>query len=294
MTQFIPGNIIKKVKYLEIKTRRTVNSLLSGGYHSAFKGKGMEFSEVRAYVPGDDIRAIDWNVTAKSGYPFIKVFHEERELTVILVVDASASLKLGTRIATKSEIAAEMSALLSFSAIKNNDNVGLAIYSDGFEKYIPPKKGKKHAMRVIQEVLYFSPRHKATNIKAALDRLNKTVKKKSLIFILSDFIDSDWKQSLSILNKKHDVIPVVINDVMEQSLPDIGLIELYDEEKDELLVVDTSDRKFAATFKKDREEAQRNLDKLFRTINVEPIFICSTGSYVESLMRYFRYREKRR
>lgn len=288
----IPTDIIKKVKKVELKTRKVVNSVLTGGYHSAFKGRGMEFSEVRAYLPGDDIRSIDWNVTARSGAPFVKIFSEERELTVILVVDISASLRFGTKYAPKNEIVAEIGAMLSFSAINNNDNVGLLLFTDECEKYIPPKKGKKHVLRVIREILFYKPQKKKTRITSAVERLNKTITKKSLVFVLSDFIDDNWKKSLSIVSKKHDLIPIVVNDEMEIDFPSVGLIELYDQESGQNILIDSSSKEFIQ-YRKDSREKRDNLDKLFRSINVKPIMISSGHSYVEPIIKYFKFRESR-
>lgn len=294
MENSLTKDIIKKVRLIELRTRRAVDSILSGGYHSAFKGRGMEFSEVRAYTPGDDVRAIDWNVTARSAQPFVKVFHEERELTVILAVDGSASLDFGTIRATKREMASEISAMLSLSAIKNNDNVGLLLFSGNEEKYIPAKKGRNHALRVLREIISYPAAAKGAGLDAALQRLGKLIKRKCLLFILSDFLDENWTTSLRILAKKHDVVPIVIRDRMEQQLPDIGLVQLYDEEIGAYRLLDTSDASFREQYRQDRQQAARMLDQIFRSSGIEPIFVSSDVAYVQSLMKYFRYRERRR
>lgn len=294
MDNVIPKDIIKKVRLIELKTRRAVDSILSGGYHSAFKGKGMQFSEVRAYIPGDDVRNIDWNVTARSHQPFVKVFQEERELTVMLVVDASASLQFGTIRSSKQDVAAEISAMLSLSAIKNNDNVGLLMFSDREETFIPPRKGRNHVLQVLRQVLYAMPQGRRTRLGAALERLAKVTKKKSLIFILSDFLDDQWSRPLMVLSRHHDVIPVVIRDRMEYELPDLGLVQFYDPEQGQDFLVDTSDKEFRKRYLQDRQNDASRLEKVFRSSGIEPIFVRSDVSHVHALMKYFRYRENRR
>ena len=240
----LPKEILKKVRHIELKTRNLVNDVFSGEYHSVFKGMGMEFSEVREYQFGDDIRKIDWNVTARSNKPFVKVYEEERELTVMLVVDASGSGQFGTGEKFKSEIAAEICALLAFSAIKNNDKVGLLIFTDDIEKYIPPAKGRSHVLRVIREILYFQPKSKRTNIKQGLEYLLRGLKRHTIVFLVSDFDDTEYMKPLKILNKKHDVIAIQTYDQREITLPNVGLIKLQDSETGEELWVDTSRAKF--------------------------------------------------
>ena len=229
----IAKELLKQVRQIEIRTKGLVNQVFSGEYHSVFKGRGMEFSEVREYNFGDDIRNIDWNVTARFGHPYIKIFEEERELTVILLVDLSGSLAFGTIDKTKQQIAAELSAILAFSALKNNDKVGLFLFSDKIEKFIPPRKGRKHVLRMIRELLSFKPEGKMTNIKAALEYMNHAVKKKSIVFLISDFMDEGYEKILRIVGKKHDLIGIVINDQREKSIPKMGLVKFTDSETGE-------------------------------------------------------------
>ena len=224
----IPREILKKVRRIEIRTKRLVNDLFSGEYHSTFKGQGMEFEEVREYCPGDDIRLIDWNVTARTGMPYVKKFKEERELTVILLVDASSSGRFGTYEKYKEELAAELCALLAFSAIKNNDKVGLIIFTDTIEKYIPPQKGKPHVLRLIREILYFTPEHTKTDIAGALEFFTKVTKRKSVVFLISDFLSDNYQTPLRIAKRKHDIIAVKITDPRELNFGDYGLMELED------------------------------------------------------------------
>src|SRR5690606_7956998 len=227
----IPNDILAKVRQIEIYTHRLVNDVMAGSYHSTFKGRGMEFEDVREYQPGDDVRAIDWNVTARTGVPFIKRFREERELTVMLMVDLSGSTDFGTSEQTKGELAAEICALLAFSAIKNNDRVGLLIFTDRVEKFIPPKKGKNHVLRVVREVLFHKPMHRGTNVPAAVEHVMKVLKRKSVVFLLSDFIPgARLRRPLSALNNRHDLIALRISDVREHDLPAMGLVQFHDPE----------------------------------------------------------------
>ena len=237
----IPAEILRKVKRIEIRTRHLVNTVFSGEYHSVFKGQGVAFAEVREYQPGDDIRTIDWNVTARMGHPFVKVFDEERELTVMLMVDASASGDFGTVEQMKGEIGVELCALLAFSAIQNNDRVGLIIFTDEVEAFIPPKKGKKHVLRVIRELLYFRPTRRGTDIGAALDYLNRVTRRKSVVFLVSDFVASGYERALRVAGRRHDLVAVALQDPRETALPDVGIVELEDAETGEEILVDTSD-----------------------------------------------------
>ncbi|MFH2137718.1 MAG: DUF58 domain-containing protein [Candidatus Omnitrophota bacterium] len=290
----IPKELLKKIRHIQIYSARMVNDILAGAYHSTFKGRGIEFDTVREYQPGDEIRTIDWNVTARMGHPFIKKFVEERELTVMLVVDMSASGDFGSGPRMKNEFAAELCAVLAFSAIKNNDKVGLIMFTDKVEKYIPPKKGKRHVLHVISEVLSFKPKSRGTNIAAALEFLNSINKRRSVTFLVSDFISQDYARALQISNKRHDMIAIAIKDPRESELPDIGMIELEDAETGEALTVDTADIKARKTFNvaAGTEAAQR--DKKFRQIDVDVIHVQTDNSYLEPLMRFFRAREKMR
>ncbi len=292
-SQAIPRELLKKVKQIEISTRNIVNEVFSGEYHSVFKGRGMEFAEVREYQPGDDIRLIDWNVTARMGHPFIKLFQEERELTVMLLVDVSSSGSFGTEKQLKREVAAELSAVLAFSAIKNNDKVGLIIFSDRIEKFIPPRKGKSHVLRVIREILFYKPRDAATNINEALEFLSRVIKRKSTVFLISDFLAEDFKKSLQIANKKHDIIAVSIVDPREVVLPDAGMIELEDAETGETIVIDTTSAQLRDEFHINAMKQREELKSLFQSIGVDHINIFTDQSYVQPINKFFRMRAKR-
>jgi len=289
----IPKEILKKVKRIEITTRGLVNDVFSGEYHSVFKGRGMEFAEVREYQIGDDIRTIDWNVTARQGRPYVKVFEEERELTVMLLVDVSSSGEFGTFEQMKGEIAAEICALLAFSAIKNNDKVGLIIFSDQVEKYVAPKKGKSHVLRVIREILYHEPQGTQTNIAEALEFLSRVTRRRSVVFLVSDFLSSGYEKALQIANKRHDIVAVTISDPREIDLPNVGFIELEDAETGETFLVDTSSLDVRNDFTDATNTAVQEREKLFRSLNVDYIDIRTDQSYIEPLIRFFRMRAKR-
>ena len=288
----IPKEILQKVRRIEIRTRSIVESVLSGEYHSVFKGRGMEFSEVRTYTAGDDIRTIDWNVTARMGEPFIKKYVEERELTVMLVVDASSSGSFGSVKQFKDEIAVELCALLAFSAIKNNDRVGLIIFTSEVEKYIPPKKGKNHVLRVIRELLYFRPSKKGTNIAEAIGFLNKVLTKKSVVFCISDFIAAGFEPALQVASRRHDLIAVPVIDPRELDLPDIGLVEFEDPETGETALIDTRDKKARDLFKTMAGKRVDSLRKFFLKNGIDEIPVSTESDYVESLVKFFKKREK--
>jgi len=285
--------ILKKVKQIEIATRSVVNEVFSGEYHSVFKGRGMEFAEVREYQPGDDVRLIDWNVSARSGKPFIKVFEEERELTVMLLVDVSSSGNFGTASGMKREIAAELSAVLAFSAIKNNDKVGLMIFSDKIEKFIPPRKGKKHVLRVIREILFHKPQESNTDLNVALEHLSRIIKRRSTVFLISDFLTGDFEKSLHVANRKHDIIAISITDPREVTMPDVGLIELRDAETGESVMLDTGDRSIRNAFYTDAQTHHSKLRNLFRSIGVDHIEVLTDRSYIEPITRFFKMRARR-
>jgi uncharacterized protein (DUF58 family) len=289
----IPKELLKKIRRIEIKTKKLVNDVFSGEYHSIFKGRGMEFAEVREYQPGDDIRIIDWNVTARFGFPFVKKFSEERELTVMLLVDASSSGQFGTFDKMKEEIAAEICALLAFSAIKNNDKVGMIVFTDKIEKYTPPQKGRSHVLRLIRDILYFKPENKKTNIALALDYLNKVIKRRCVVFLISDFLGGDYEKSLRIANKKHDLIAVKITDPREMELPDIGFLELEDAETGELILIDTADKAVRASFAQNSFQRKNYLEKNFRGIDLDNVWIFTNQNYVDPLMRFFQMRERK-
>lgn len=289
----IPAEILRKVRRVELRTRRLVNTVFSGEYHSVFKGQGMAFSEVRGYQPGDEIRTIDWNVTARMGEPFVKVFDEERELSVLLVVDASRSGDFGTVEQMKGEIAVEICALLAFSAIQNNDRVGLLIFTDEVERYVPPKKGKKHVLRVIRELLYFQPERRGTDVAAALDHVNRLNVRRSVVFVVSDFRSPPFESSLRALKRKHDVIGISIHDPREADLPDVGIVELEDAETGEEILVDTSDAETREAFTRRFREDAAARDALFRSLGVDRIDVTTAEPYADPLMRFFRMRSRK-
>jgi len=285
--------LLKQVRQIEIRTKGLVNQVFSGEYHSVFKGRGMEFSEVREYQFGDDIRNIDWNVTARFGHPFIKVFEEERELTVMLMVDLSGSLMFGSVSKTKQRVAAELTAILAFSALKNNDKVGLILFTDKIEKFVPPRKGNKHVLRIIREVLSFQPEGNATDIGSALEFMNGAIKKKSIAFLLSDFMDDGFEKILRIVGKKHDLIGLVLDDRRESEIPKMGLIKLSDAETNQERWVDTSSRKVQKALQQRREEMISKRKSLFITSRLDSIYVRTGENYITPLVNFFRMREKR-
>jgi uncharacterized protein (DUF58 family) len=289
----IPREILKKVKRIEIQTRGLVNNFFGGEYHSVFKGRGMTFSEVREYQPGDDIRLIDWNVTARSGNPFIKVFEEERELTVFLIVDISASGIFGSKSQLKKNIGAEIASVLGFSAIKNNDKVGLILFSDEVVKYLPPKKGKSHVLRVIRELLYTTPDGDGTSIKNALEFLMKVSKRKSVVFLLSDFLDKEYWDSVRVVNRKHDLIGIKIYDPFENDLPNIGMLKVEDPETGSMFWIDTSYIPDLQKMNNDNIRSLSDLEKESAKIGLDFISISTTEDYIEPLMKFFKRRGKK-
>ena len=290
----IPKEILKKVNLIEIRTRSMVNTLFAGEYHSVFKGQGVEFAEVRGYQPGDDVRSIDWNVTARVGHPFVKVYDEERELTVLLVVDASASGAFGSGPQMKGEIAVEMSALLAFSAIKNNDRVGLLIFTDEVEVFIPPKKGRKHVLRVIRELLYFQPRGRGTAIAGALQHLDRVVHRRSVVFLISDFLDTAYEQALQLIRRRHDLIAIRVVDPRERNLPDVGFVTLQDAESGEQVLVDSRDPGVRRLFEARQRDEDELRGHLFRRLGIDEIRVDTSRSYVDPLVRFFKTRMQRR
>jgi uncharacterized protein (DUF58 family) len=289
----IPEELIKKIRQIQIYTSRAVNASFAGQYESVFKGRGMQFDEVREYTPGDDIRTIDWNVTARTGRPYIKRFVEEREMTVIFAVDLSASGEFGTVNKMKNELAAEFCAVLAFAAAKNNDTVGLLVFTDRIELYIPPQKGSRHVLRLIRELLHFEMPRRKTNISLGLDYVAKVTRKKATVFLVSDFLESDFKKSLSLLNKRHDVIAVPVRDRVEISMPSVGLIEFQDAETGEIVLVDTSSSKFHNQYG-DRSLGRFNdLRNVFRSINVDCIAVSTDRPYIQDLVQFFHMRHRR-
>ena len=289
----LPAEILKKVRRIEIRTNRLVNESLAGEYHSVFKGRGMEFSEVREYQFGDDIRNIDWNVTSRMGHPFVKKHVEERELTVMLLVDFSASGEFGTRRQFKREIAAEVCALLAFSAIKNSDRVGFIAFTDRIEKFLSPRKGKDHVLRVIREVLYFRPGGRATDLGQALQFMYRTVTKRAVVFVISDFLAEGYEQPLRVAARKHDVIAVTITDPREEDLPPIGLLDLEDAETGERVLVDASDRRTRERFRTWAAGRRAAREALFRANAIDNLELFTDRSYDVPLVRFFHRRARR-
>ena len=283
-------DLLKKVRKIEIKTRGLSQNIFAGQYHTAFKGRGMTFSEVREYQYGDDVRSIDWNVTARFGRPYIKVFEEERELTVMLLVDVSGSLDFGTTNQYKKGIITEVSATLAFSTIQNNDKVGAIFFSDKIEKFIPPKKGKKHVLHIIRELLVFEPVSNQTNIGEALKYFTNAIKKRSTAFIISDFIDSGFERTLTIANNKHDIAAMQVYDIREAELPDVGLIKVKDAETGERIWVDTSDKRLRTSYKHKWNERQLALQKTFKQSGVDSVTMSTSDDYVRALMKLFKLR----
>jgi uncharacterized protein (DUF58 family) len=289
----IPREILKKVRHIEIATRGLVNDIFSGEYHSVFKGRGMTFAEVREYQYGDDIRSIDWNVTARTGAPFVKVHEEERELTVVLVVDVSGSGDFGTRERMKGELAVELSAVLAFSAIKNDDKIGLILFSDRVEKFVPPRKGRKHVLRVLRELLFHRPQSRGTDIGGALEYLSRVIPRRGVVFLVSDFMDTGFSRPLAVAGRRHDLIAVRLNDARERSLPPLGLMEMEDPETGERLVVNTANQDFREAFEEKIRTDRTGLDRAFLRSQVDVIDIETGQPYVKPLMRFFRTRARR-
>ena len=287
--------ILKKVRQIEIRTKNVVNDFFGGDYHSNFKGRGMTFSEVREYVPGDDVRSIDWNVTARTGKPHIKIFEEERELSVLILIDVSSSGVFGSKKDLKIDLGVEIAAMLSFSAIKNNDKVGLALFSDKVEKYIPPKKGKKHVLRLITDIVNhdFENSNKRTSIKTAIDFANKISKRKSVIFLISDFIDDNFWNELKFLNFKHDVVGLQIYDSFERNFPNVGLINIHDSETGENTWIDTTSKKNRDKFQKNSDEKLDKFSMKCKNIGFDLLQINTDDDYIKFLMQFFRSRAKR-
>ena len=289
----VPSEIIKKVRHIEIKTRHIVNNLFGGEYHSAFKGMGMEFAEVREYYPGDDVRAIDWNVTARTGKPFIKKYDEERELTVMLMIDVSASGFFGTGESLKSDVMIELASILSFSAIKNNDKVGLLLFSDQIEKFIPPQKGKWHVLRVIREMIYHKAKDQQTDISTALEHIQKVLKRKSIIFLISDFWDDSYQQAMKLIHKKHDLINIQILDKAEFIIPDVGMIKLHDVENQFSMWVDTHNNQMRTIASNHIRNKNSILKSFCKKNKIDLISIDTSKGYVYPLEQFFNSRMKR-
>jgi uncharacterized protein (DUF58 family) len=289
----IPKELAKKIRYIQIYTSKAVNDVLAGEYHSVFKGRGMEFDEVREYTPGDEIRTIDWNVTARMGHPFVKRYVEERELTVLFLVDLSASGAFGSVDKLKNEAAAELCALLAFSAIKNNDKVGLIVFTDSIELFMPPGKGVSHVLRLIREVLGFQPKGKRTDIALALDFLGRVTHKRAVVFLVSDFLSERFEKPLGVVAKRHDLVAIVLSDPREMGLPKIGLIELEDAETGECVVVDTGSEAVRREYERLARDRRAKLLGLFRSRGIDHIELLSGRDHVRELTVFFRARERR-
>jgi uncharacterized protein (DUF58 family) len=290
----LPTETFRQVRRIHIRTRRLVDGAFAGEYHSLFKGRGMEFAEVREYVPGDDVRTIDWNVTARMGQPFVKKYIEERELTVMLLVDLSASGQFGSVSRFKSEIATELCALLALSAIRNNDKVGLILFTDRIERFIPPQKGRNRALQVISEMLRFEPEGKGTDLGLALEYMHRVCPRRSVSFLISDLLASGYERQLRLVHKRHDMVPICIADPREMALPDLGLIMLRDLETDAYALVDTGSAAVRRAYSERREAAALARQRLFRSLGLDIIDVSTRESYIHPLMRFFRLREKRR
>lgn len=285
--------LVKKIQQIQIFTSRMVNASFAGQYESVFKGRGMQFEEVREYTPGDDVRTIDWNVTARAGKPYIKRFVEEREMTLMLLADMSASGAFGTREKLKNELAAEFCAVLAFAAIRNNDKVGLMLFTDQVELYIPPKKGTSHVLRLIRELLCFKIADKKTNIPLALDYLAKVIRKRATVFLVSDFIADNFSRPLSLVNKRHDVIAVRIQDPAELKMPRVGLVEFKDAETGQTQLIDSSSTAFRRIYERENLRRQEELAQLFRSIDVDSVAIETNRPYIHDLVKFFHMRHRR-
>ena len=289
----LPAEVFRQVRQVHIYTRRLVDGMFAGEYHSVFKGRGIEFAEVREYVPGDDVRTIDWNVTARVGQPFVKLYVEERELTVMLLVDMSASGRFASVTRLKIEIATELSAVLALSAITNNDKVGLILFTDRVERFIPPRKGRNRALRLIRELLAFEPEHAGTDIASALEYLNSVTHTRSVSFLISDFFADAYERALRLAHRRHDLIPVCLIDRRDTELPAVGFVRLRDLETGAEMVVDTDSRAVREAFRRRREAAQAERRRLFRALGIDSIEVRTDEPYIRPLMRFFRLRERR-
>jgi len=290
----LPADLVDRIRRIEIRARRLVANVFLGEYHSVFRGRGIEFSEVRQYQPGDDVRSIDWNVTARMGTPYVKKYIEERELTVMLVVDVSASSAFTTTGRTKRELAAEVAATLAFAAVSNGDRVGLITFSDGVERFVPPAKSRRHVLRIVRELLYREPQRRGTSVATALAYLARVVHRKSIVFLLSDFHDTGYEAQLRAVAARHDVLALALDDPRESELPDVGLLEAEDAETEERVVVDTSSKSVRTAYGRRAAELQAQRRRMLAGAGVEEVLLRTDRSYVEPLLRCFRARERRR
>jgi uncharacterized protein (DUF58 family) len=289
----LPREILRQIRRLQLKARRAVEDVLGGEYHSVFKGTGIAFDEVRAYQPGDDVRAIDWNVTARMGQPFVKRYIEERELTVLLLIDASASLQFGSRAQLKRDVAAELAALLAFCAIANNDRVGLIQFTDRVEHFLPPRKGLRHVLRLIRDVLFWQPQRRGTALRQGLDYLNRVQRRRAVVFLFSDFLDQDYERALRRTGRRHDLITVRITDPREQELPSVGLVEMEDAESGRRLLVNTSSPAVRQAFAAAARTRREALRQLTAAAGIDLVDISTEGGHLDALVQFFRLREGR-
>jgi uncharacterized protein (DUF58 family) len=289
----LPREVIRQIRRLQLRARRAVEDLLGGEYRSVFKGTGIAFEEVREYQPGDDIRAIDWNVTARIGHPFVKRFIEERELTLLLAVDCSGSNQFGTKLQQKREVAAELAAVLAFSAISNNDRVGLVQFTDRVERFVPPRKGTRHVLRLIRDVLFYQPEHRGTSLREGLDYLNRVLHRRTIVFLLSDFIDEGFEKSFKRTGRRHDLIALRITDPREEELPAVGLLELEDAETGDRLLLDTGSRAVREAYAAAAAARRAALRELCHSAAVDLIEVSTDGGHLDALIRFFRLRERR-
>ena len=289
----LPREVLRQIRRLQLRARRAVEDLLGGEYHSVFKGSGIAFEEVRAYQPGDDIRAIDWNVTARTGQPFIKRFIEERELTVVLAVDCSASQLFGTRAQLKREVAAELAAVLAFSAISNNDRVGLVQFTDRVEHFVPPRKGIRHVLRLIRDVLFYEPTHRGTSLREGLDYLNRVLHRRAIVFLLSDFLDIGFERAFKRTGRRHDLIAVRISDPAEEELPAVGLVELEDAESGQRLLLDSDSFAVRSAFTAAAAARREALRRVAHSASTDLIEVSTDGNHLDALIHFFRVRERR-
>jgi uncharacterized protein (DUF58 family) len=289
----LPREVLRQIRRLQLKARRAVEDVLGGEYHSVFKGTGIAFEEVRAYQPGDDVRAIDWNVTARMGQPFVKRYIEERELTVLLAIDSSGSLQFGTRAQLKREVAAELAAVLAFSAIANNDRVGLIQFTDRVEHFLPPRKGTRHVLRLIRDVLFWQPRRRGTSLREGLDYLNRVLRRRAVVFLFSDFLDRDFERAFRRTGRRHDLVAVRVTDPREEDLPAVGLVELEDAESGRRLLLNTSSRAVRAAFREQALARRDAVRQLTRSAGIDLIEVSTDGGHLDALIRFFQMRERR-
>jgi uncharacterized protein (DUF58 family) len=289
----LPHEVLRQIRRLQLKARRAVEDLLGGEYHSVFKGTGIAFEEVREYQPGDDVRTIDWNVTARMGHPFIKRFIEERELTVLLLLDYSGSQQFGTHVQQKREVLAELAAVLAFSAISNNDKVGLIAFTDRVERFVPPRKGSRHVLRLIREVLFFHPSRRGTSLREALEYLNRILHRRTIVFLLSDFLDEGYEGALKRTGRRHDLIAIHISDLREEQLPAIGLLQLEDAETGERFLLDTRTSHVREAFAQAARQRRLALRQLTRSAGIDLVEVSTDGRHLDALIRFFRLRERR-